>query len=246
VTTGQQVDAVVFDLLFTLVHPGLYPGGSDRVGWLASVLGLNADALEARWAVFELVLESGRAEGGPGGRPAELHWLTVSAGEMGRPVSPKELDLIAADWDLTRRQALAAPPAATIRVLRLLRDRGVKIGVLSNTHGLELRSWPDSPLASLVDAVALSHEIGVCKPEPASYADVLGRLGVPAARAAYVGDGSSGELEGARAAGFAVAILVEEAARRLAPHALPELRAQADICAATIEEVPHLLGVATS
>lgn len=36
--TTTQIEAVVFDLFFTLVHPGRYPGGTDREGWLAGLL----------------------------------------------------------------------------------------------------------------------------------------------------------------------------------------------------------------
>jgi putative hydrolase of the HAD superfamily len=62
---------------------------------------------------------------------------------------------------------------------------------------LELRAWDQSPLAAHFEVVALSHEIGACKPDPAAYGYVLSRLKVPAAGTAYVGDGSSDELVGA-------------------------------------------------
>ncbi|PZS01255.1 MAG: hypothetical protein DLM56_15325 [Pseudonocardiales bacterium] len=43
---------MVFDLLFTLVHPGAYPCGLDRNGWLAGVLRVDRQVLEARWAAL--------------------------------------------------------------------------------------------------------------------------------------------------------------------------------------------------
>ena len=122
-----------------------------------------------------------------------------------------------------------------------LRERGIRLGILSNTHALELRAWHRSPLALLVDVVALSHEIGWCKPDPAAYAHVLDRLDVPAASAAYVGDGSSDELAGARAAGFALVVLAEQACAGAAPHDLPRLRAQADTSVTALTEIVALL-----
>ena len=222
--SGKRVEAVVFDLLFTLVHPGVYLGGTGRVGWLAGVLGVAPAALESRWADFEPVLEAGGAADGDGGLGPELAWVKAVGADLGVAVSDDDLALIDGGWDLTRRTALLGPPASTLATLAALRARGVRLGVLSNTHALELRVWDRSPLASLVDVVALSHEIGACKPAPAAYAHVLGRLGVPAALAAYVGDGSNDELAGARAAGFGLVILAEEAparwaARRPAPAA---------------------------
>jgi hypothetical protein len=57
----QVIEAIVFDLLYTLVHPGSYPGGADRVDWLAEILRVDRAALVARWEAFEPELETGRA-----------------------------------------------------------------------------------------------------------------------------------------------------------------------------------------
>jgi FMN phosphatase YigB (HAD superfamily) len=124
---------------------------------------------------------------------------------------------------------LLDPPKSTIDTLVALRERGLRLGVLSNTHALELRAWDQSPIACLVDAVALSHQLGACKPDPASYSYVLNRLDVPAAAAVYVGDGGNDELLGARAAGFGMVVLAEMAPARFALDDLPLLRSQADV-----------------
>ncbi|WP_249998923.1 HAD family hydrolase [Actinoplanes sp. M2I2] len=228
-----RLEAVVFDLLYTLVHPGTYPGGTGRAGWLAGILGVDAAALAARWAAFEPILESGRADG----PDPELAWVTTAAAELGSTVTAADRARIEAGWDLTRREALLHPPEPAIATLVALRARGLKLGILSNTHALELRAWKQSPLAPLVDVVALSHEIGYCKPDRAAYAYVLDRLAVAAGSAAYVGDGGSDELPGARAAGFGLVVLAEQTAAEAAPADLPRLRAQADV------SVPSLLDV---
>jgi HAD superfamily hydrolase (TIGR01549 family) len=232
---------VIFDLFFTLVHPGTYHGGTGRVGWLADVLGVDPVALGARWAAFEPVLEAGGTAGGADGFAPELAWLRAAAADLGVVVGVDELARIDADWDLTRRTALLDPPPSTVTALVALRDRGIRLGVLSNTHALEVRAWDRSPLASLVEVVALSHEIGACKPDPASYAYVLDRLGVRPAAAAYVGDGSNDELIGARVAGLGLVVLAEEAPARWAVDDLPRLRAQADASVASITDVVALV-----
>lgn len=237
----MPVEAAVFDLFFTLVHPGTYPGGTGRLGWLADMLGIDPVALESRWAPFEPELEAGRIPDDADGLLPELAWLRAVASDLGVAITADDLARIEADWDLTRRTALLDPPPSSVTALVELRDRGLRLGVLSNTHALELRAWDRSPLASLVDAVALSHEIGACKPDPATYAYVLGRLGVPAAVAAYVGDGSNDELVGARAAGFAMIVLAEEAPARWAASDLPRLRAQADASARSLADVAALV-----
>jgi putative hydrolase of the HAD superfamily len=225
----------VFDLLYTLVHPRVPPGGG-RLARLGGLLGVDPAALRSRWDAFEPVLESGQAAGADGLGP-ELTWVRAVAAEFGAAVSPADLALVEADWDLSRRTALLHPPADTVDTLAALRARGFRLGVLSNTHALELRAWPRSPLAGLVDAVALSHRIGACKPDPAAYRHVLTALDTPAGQAAYVGDGSGDELAGARAAGFGTVVLAEQAPRRLAPADLPRLRAQADLSVTALAEL---------
>jgi putative hydrolase of the HAD superfamily len=240
VVAAPRIDAVVFDLLYTLVHPGTYPGGTGRVGWLAGVLGVDSAALGARWAAFEPVLEAGRAPKPTDGLSPELGWVRAAAADLGVTMTSVDLARIETDWDLTRRQALLDPPSSSIAALVALRERGIRLGVLSNTHALELRAWNRSPLASLFDVVAFSHEIGSCKPDPAAYAYVLDRLHVPAAAAAYVGDGSSDELVGARAAGFGMVVLAEEAPATFVPDDLPRLRTQADTSVTSLTDVVPL------
>jgi putative hydrolase of the HAD superfamily len=106
---------------------------------------------------------------------------------------------------------------------------------------LEVRAWDRSPLAPHVDVVALSHEIGACKPDPATYTYALSRLKVSAAAAAYVGDGSGDELVGARSAGFGMVLLAEEAPAKAAPDDLARLRAQADASVQSLTEVVGLV-----
>lgn len=236
----------MFDLLYTLVHPGTYPGGTGRIGWLARILGVDEGGLRARWEEFEPALEAGQVAPGSTGLGPELDWLTVTAAELGVGVSPGDLASIWAAWDLTRRAALMDPPPDTVRTLTSLREQAIKLGVLSNTHALELRSWSRSPLAALFDVTAFSYEIGACKPARAAYAHVLDRLAVPAASAAYVGDGSYDELAGARSAGFGLIILAEEYAARYAPDDLARLRAQADTAVTSLAQIVDLVCGAAS
>jgi hypothetical protein len=141
-----RIEAVVFDLLYTLVHPGLFPGGTHRIDWLAGMLGVDSAALGTRWATFEPVLEAGRVPGHTDVLGPELAWVRAAAGELGAAVTGGDLDRIEADWDLTRREALLDPPSSSITALTALRERGVRLSVLSNTHALELRAWARSPL----------------------------------------------------------------------------------------------------
>ncbi len=79
-------------------------------------------------------------------------------------------------------------------LLRALRGAGVRIGVVSDIH-VDLRPVfaaqpnPDgSTWADLVDAWALSFELGVAKPDPAIFTHALTALGLAASDVLMVGD----------------------------------------------------------
>ena len=60
----------------------------------------------------------------------------------------------------------------------------------------------DSRLAPLMDALILSNETGLCKPQVAIYQLAAQKLEVPCEECFFVGDGGSRELYGARDAGM--------------------------------------------
>jgi len=86
-------------------------------------------------------------------------------------------------------------------VLRDLRARGLKIGVVSNWD-TRLKSICDGlGLARLVDFIVISAEVGVRKPDPGIFRMALDRAGVRPEEAIHVGDLLEEDVEGARRAG---------------------------------------------
>jgi putative hydrolase of the HAD superfamily len=65
-----------------------------------------------------------------------------------------------------------------------LRAAGLRLGLLSNSWA---NTYPDELLA-LFDAVVISGEVGLRKPDPVIYRLVLDKLAVPAARSVFVDD----------------------------------------------------------
>ena len=78
--------------------------------------------------------------------------------------------------------------ADTLPVLRALRAAGVGVAMVSNI-GFDLRPMAAAlGLADLVDAYALSYEVGACKPAPDIFRAALDDLGVAPRDALMVGD----------------------------------------------------------
>ncbi len=92
-----------------------------------------------------------------------------------------------------------------IPMLESLKKRGIKTGLISNCYSEETGLIKSSVLFPYFDAVCLSYEEGVRKPDPEIFERCLAKLGFTADECLYVGDGGSGELAAAKKAGMSAA-----------------------------------------
>lgn len=87
-----------------------------------------------------------------------------------------------------------------------LKRRGLRLALVSNTayppEGMRLH-LSHLGILGCFDATVYSSEVGVRKPNPAIYQDALGRLGVTADQALFVGDRLREDVRGPRALGIA-------------------------------------------
>jgi putative hydrolase of the HAD superfamily len=93
----------------------------------------------------------------------------------------------------------------TTRMLGSLRRRGLAIGLVSNAFDppdLMHEDLERHGIAALIDAAVFSSEVGVRKPHPAIYREVLDRLGVDPARSLFVGDRVREDVQGPAALGM--------------------------------------------
>ncbi|WP_431931229.1 HAD family hydrolase [Micromonospora sp. RP3T] len=209
----RPVEAVLFDFHGTLAQV------EEPLAWVraaAAACGVELDRIKAT-SLADRLLTAGRA-GGPlparvPPRLAEL-WAdrdlyphahrgaytglaeTVDAGIDGLADALYERVLVPEGW---------LPYPDTAPVLGALRAAGVKVAVVSNI-GFDLRplftAWD---LDALVDAYALSYEVGRCKPDPGIFLRACGLLGVDPEHTLMVGDTPADA--GAVAAGCGVLVL---------------------------------------
>ncbi|WP_233218647.1 HAD family hydrolase [Deinococcus arcticus] len=104
--------------------------------------------------------------------------------------------------------AHAVPMPHAHDVLRELRARGVRLGVVTNGWAAVQRACLDRcGLTALVDDVVISQVVGLSKPDPRIYELALARLGVAAAAAWFVGDSPRNDVWGPQAVGLRAAYL---------------------------------------
>lgn len=125
----------------------------------------------------------------------------------------REFDIDVGDDELLRfleaEHAAWAPArqlaATTHALLDTLRERGLKLGLVSNAidpPDLLHRDLAELGVAQRLDVAVFSSEIGRRKPDPAIFGYALDRLGVDPERALMVGDKVAIDIAGAAALGM--------------------------------------------
>jgi putative hydrolase of the HAD superfamily len=97
-------------------------------------------------------------------------------------------------------------------VLARLRERGARLAVVSNWDVSLHDVLERTALRPLVDAVVISAEEGVAKPDPAIFRVALEQLGATTAGALHVGDSVEHDVAGARAAGIEAVLVARDGA----------------------------------
>jgi epoxide hydrolase-like predicted phosphatase len=93
------------------------------------------------------------------------------------------------------------PDETMFRAVAAIRNRGVPVGLLSNSWGP--RGYPRDRLGEAFDVVVISGEVGMRKPEPGIYRHAAKLLGVEPCRCVFVDD-TKDHLAGAAQQGMTV------------------------------------------
>ena len=215
------VDAVLFDVDFTLVKPGplLGPDGYRAAGERHG-LSLHAERYaEARIAAVEDLRHHPELE------HDEEIWVRftedIVRGMGGEgPRIRAVAEAITEGWLHSENFELYED---ALPVLDHLRGRGVKVGLVSNTSR-DLDAFVRH-FALDVDAWISSVVHGKVKPSPTIFRAALEQLGVEAAAAVMVGDSPLDDIDGARALGMRAYLIDREGRFPERSDALPTLLA---------------------
>ena len=98
--------------------------------------------------------------------------------------------------------ASIVPVDGVFSLLAFLRRRGHALGLLSNLSSVHKEPMSAFGMEAMVDAVGLSCDTGVTKPDPRAYLDLCARLGVPPAEALVVGDSLPNDVRAPQSLGM--------------------------------------------
>ena len=202
-----MIDAVLFDWGDTLFRFE-YDDALLEAGWGAGLAAIGRAGLPGHTDAADRC----RA------RYMPLLWQPGSLEEIEYPELIRDclgsLDVEVDDAELERfleAEHAAWEPArlvgdSTHALLDVLRDRGLKTGLVSNAFdppALLHRDLAQMGLGHRLDVAVFSSETGKRKPHPAIFEEALGRLEVDPARALFVGDRRYEDVRGAKEVGMA-------------------------------------------
>ena len=200
-------EAVLFDAGDTLIR---LSGSGEKLLHRAAA-GLGADPLDPAQVerVWRRVLDrSGTAEELAKGRDLSSDRHRKVWTELYRAAGCEDLacGLSEALYELTVSAESWEAFPDTLPTLKALRDRGLRVGVVSDT-GFDLRPAMDLlGLSPFVNTVVMSFEYGVCKPAATVFLTACDQLRVEPERTLMVGDNPLTD-SGAVAAGMYVFLL---------------------------------------
>jgi len=150
-------------------------------------------------------------------------------------ISELPLDRISAFY----LEALSAQPKLLPGALATIRTLAKKFPLALVTNGIaavQRRRFAAAPITSYFQAVVISEEVGVAKPDPRIFAPALRKIGVDAGEVLYVGDSVTSDMAAARNAGMDFCWLNPDGVP------VPDGQAAKFIIAA-IKELPSFLGL---
>ncbi len=197
------MDAVIFDWGGTLSH---FVSVEMIDVWCLAARHLDPDREEevtARLVEVEERFWARTASHQESGTLADL--VAEASAELGLDVAEAVLEEAAVrHLDAWTPHITHDPDAA--EVLAALRERGLRIGLLSNTHwprAFHERFLERDGLAELIDARLYTSEMTHMKPHPKVFAEALAAVGVDdPGRTVFVGDRPFDDIHGAKQAGM--------------------------------------------
>jgi putative hydrolase of the HAD superfamily len=120
----------------------------------------------------------------------------------------------------------------TVEVLNELKNRGLKLGVISNFDDRIYSVMRSLNILHFFDTITISSETGYCKPDPQIFAAAVGALKIPAPQILLVGDTLADDVEAGGRAGLG-AVLLDRHGR------YPDLNSHRRI--STLRDVLHLV-----
>jgi HAD superfamily hydrolase (TIGR01509 family) len=221
------LDTILFDMGGTLDGRG---GWRERSLRLFAEAGLNRFSRDQHMAAFDYAdAQSQRV-----GEMADARLREMLRCHIGWQLEVLQVDDADLARELVDRFASGAEQAAAVnrRVLATLKDRGYRLGMVSNACGNVAALCDEFGYSPSLSAVVDSHWFGRAKPDPAIFAHALHLLDASAERTGFVGDSLDHDIRPAKQLGMTTFWIAERGALA---------NGVADVVLGSVAELPDFL-----
>ena len=188
----ENIEVIFFDLFFTLVRPDYPCGRSEN-----DVLGMTRSEWEKFAEDEEIYLK--RASG----RTTDAHEIIDDIlDRIPAVVDREQRGEILQLREQRMKSAMINVDPKVLETIRTLKSMGKRLCLLSNADVIDAMYWQESALAGCFEDAVFSYEVGCLKPSREIYIFAMNKMNVTADHCLFIGDGGSGELEGAKKAGI--------------------------------------------
>lgn len=200
-------DAVFFDAANTLLYP--YPSVGEVYAQVASRYGVSTTgaavqgAFRHAWGQVENAARQDPVRYGVGEPDGRRFWHTLVHATFAQLAVPEPFDAFFEElYTLFKEPAVWRLFPECLEVMRLLRQQGYIVGVISNWDSRLPDLLHNMGLMTYVQHVSISGLVGWEKPHAAIFQHALDAVGVAPARALHIGDNLQADAYGARQAGL--------------------------------------------
>ena len=188
----MRIRAVVFDLFGTLIDDSPPADYGVFLHETARALGTEPERFREVWTAYDLQRYTGPIES----------CFEAMCGELGVADYSYAMTL-----RLERLRSLLVPRPDALATLTTLRERGLRLGMISNASSEMSALWLESEFEPCFDAVLFSADERMMKPDRRLYLRMAELLGVEPEDCLFVGDGAYRELQGAAEAGMSPVLI---------------------------------------
>ena len=226
----RPVDAVFFDVDFTLIHPGpTFQGAGYRDFCARQGIRVDPALFDRAVAAASSLLDAGGGVYDPRVFVDYTRRIIEAMGGSGPGVEEAAREIYD-EWSACHHFTLYEDVP---EVLRALHASGVKVGLISNTQRCLASFQRHFELDGLFSVALSSSDHGYMKPHPSIFEAALRGAGVRAESAMMVGDSLLHDIEGARRLGMRAVLVVRSGIPRETPPDVPVIE--------SLRELPSLL-----
>lgn len=186
-----MIKAVIFDMYETLIT--LYGSPVYFSRQMAEDVGISEDIFTPMWRMTEDDRTTGKVT---------VDEVVERILRENNCYSEEKVRLVMEKKIRYKKEAFEHMHPEIIPMMKALKEHGIKIGLISNCHSEESTVIKESVLYPYFDAVCLSYDEGIKKPDLEIFKRCLEKICLNANECLYVGDGGSNELAAAKNVGM--------------------------------------------